>query len=105
MDFARDSRVMEADIDEALRETIRESFKKVYDPLFAGSLIRCDFFVVEGKVLLNEINPIPGSMANYLFEDFEGIVTRLVNYLPKERTIAIDYRYIHSIQKAKGKSS
>ena len=104
MDFARDSRVSAADISDELKENIRESFKKIYDPLFLGSLIRCDFFVVEGEVLLNEINPIPGSMANYLFEDFEGMIQRLAKNLPKEKKIAIDYQYIHSIQSAKGKA-
>jgi len=104
MDFARDSRVVDADIDDKLKEKIRESFKKIYDPLFLGSLIRCDFFVVDGEVLLNEINPIPGSMANYLFEDFEGVIGRLAKYLPAEKKIAIDYHYIHSIQSAKGKA-
>ncbi len=103
MDFSRDSQVMAADISEALKEKIQESFRKIYDPLFLGSIIRCDFFVVDGEVLLNEINPIPGSMANYLFDDFEGMIGRLTKNLPKEKVIAIDYHYIHSIQSAKGK--
>ena len=55
-------------------------------------------------MLLNEINPIPGSMANYLFADFEGMVERLSNNLPKEQNITVDYQYIHSIQRAKGKA-
>ncbi len=104
MDFSRDSQVLAADIDNALQVKIQESFKKIYAPLFNGSIIRCDFFVVEGEVLLNEINPIPGSMANYLFEDFEGMVTRLTSNLPKEQTISVDYDYIHTIQSAKGKA-
>ena len=104
MDFSRDSQVLAADITEEIRGKIQESFKKIYDPLFKGSIIRCDFFVVEGEVLLNEINPIPGSMANYLFEDFEEMVNRLAASLPKEQNIAIDYQYIHSIQNAKGKA-
>ncbi len=104
MDFARDSQVMAADISDILRDEIGECFKKIYEPLFLGSIIRCDFFVVDGEVLLNEINPIPGSMANYLFEDFEGMVERLANILPKEKSISIDYQYIHSIQSAKGKA-
>jgi len=104
MDFSRDSQVLAADIDDALKNRIRESFKKIYDPLFKGSIIRCDFFVVDGEVLLNEINPIPGSMANYLFEDFEGMVERLLKQLPKEQKITVDYQYIHSIQSAKGKA-
>ncbi|MEA3490717.1 MAG: D-alanine--D-alanine ligase [Campylobacterota bacterium] len=104
MDFARDSQVLAADISDSLRDDIGECFKKIYDPLFLGSIIRCDFFVVDGEVMLNEINPIPGSMANYLFEDFEGMVERLAKNLPREKRIEIDYQYIHSIQSAKGKA-
>ncbi|MCB4745983.1 MAG: D-alanine--D-alanine ligase [Sulfurovum sp.] len=104
MDFSRDSQVLEANIPDDLKERIRNIFKKVYDPLFRGSIIRCDFFVVDNEVLLNEINPIPGSMANYLFEDFEGMLERLLRYLPKEQKVKIDYQYIHSIQQAKGKA-
>jgi len=104
MDFSRDSQVLAADITDEMKAKIQENFKKIYDPLFRGSIIRCDFFVVDGEVLLNEINPIPGSMANYLFEDFEGMVQRLSNTLPKEQNISVDYQYIHSIQSAKGKA-
>ncbi len=104
MDFSRDSQVLAADISDSLKNDIQESFKKIYDPLFKGSIIRCDFFVANGEVMLNEINPIPGSMANYLFEDFEAMVERLYKHLPKEQTIKVDYQYIHSIQSAKGKA-
>jgi len=104
MDFSRDSQVLSADISEVLKEKIQQSFKKIYDPLFRGSIIRCDFFVVDNEVLLNEINPIPGSMANYLFPDFEGMIIRLSKVLPKEKNISVDYTYIHSIQQAKGKA-
>ncbi|MEA2027869.1 MAG: D-alanine--D-alanine ligase [Campylobacterota bacterium] len=104
MDFARDSQVLEASMDEELRDKIQNSFKKIYDPLFLGSIIRCDFFVIDNEVYLNEINPIPGSMANYLFEDFEAMFVRLANNLPKQKEITIEYQYIDSIQKAKGKA-
>jgi len=103
MDFSRDSQVLAANIDDDMLSKIQESFKKIYQPLFLGSIIRCDFFVVEGEVLLNEINPIPGSMANYLFSDFEKMVERLFSHLPKEQNISVEYNYIHSIQSAKGK--
>ncbi|NOZ89848.1 MAG: D-alanine--D-alanine ligase [Epsilonproteobacteria bacterium] len=102
LDFSRDAKVMDADISDELRAKIQDSFKKIYGTLFEGSIIRCDFFVVDGEVLLNEINPIPGSMANYLFEDFSGMVNRLIKHLPKENSIKIDYSYINSIQSAKG---
>jgi len=105
MDFSRDSQVLQADISDELKVKIQDSFKKIYNSLFKGSIIRCDFFVINDKVLLNEINPIPGSMANYLFEDFEGMLHSLVANLPKEKNIPITYEYIHSIQSAKGKAN
>ncbi len=104
MDFSRDSKVLAADIESSLERKIQESFKKIYDPLFLGSIIRCDFFVIEDEVYLNEINPIPGSMANYLFDDFEGMLKRVAKSLPKEQKITVNYQYIHSIQNAKGKA-
>jgi D-alanine-D-alanine ligase len=102
LDFSRDNRVEEAVIDDEIRTKMIKIFKKIYNPLFLGSIIRCDFFVKNGRVYLNEINPVPGSMANYLFNDFEDIVVRLSNTLPFEKDIIIDYRYIELIRSSKG---
>ncbi len=104
MDFSRDSQVLAADVSDEVATKIQETFKRIYLPLFEGSIIRCDFFVKDGKIYLNEVNPVPGSMANYLFDDFEGIVERLSKHLPGEQNIVVDYQYIHSIQSAKGKA-
>ena len=104
MDFSRDGKVGEANVDDAIAKKIQDSFKTVYGNVFKGSIIRCDFFVQDGEVYLNEINPIPGSMANYLFEDFENMIIRLAKNLNFEQNIKIDYTYIHSIQSAKGKA-
>ena len=104
MDFSRDSKVLAADISDELRTNIQDCFKKIYQPLFLGSIIRCDFFVVDGEVYLNEINSVPGSMANYLFDDFESVIESLSRNLPSEENILIDYQYIHAIQSAKGKA-
>ena len=103
MDFSRDSKVLAADISDELKSNIQDCFKKIYKPLFLGSIIRCDFFVVDGEVYLNEINSVPGSMANYLFDDFESVIENLSRNLPSEENILIDYQYIHAIQSAKGK--
>ncbi len=103
LDFSRTSRVQAADIDSYLEENLKKIFQSVYGTLFEGALIRCDFFVVDGKILLNEINPIPGSMANYLFDDFNSVIDALSGHLPQQKSIMIDYQYIHSIQQAKGK--
>jgi len=103
MDFSRTEQVLKADITDSLQEAFKENFKKIYGKLFQGAIIRCDFFVVDGEVVLNEINPIPGSYANYLFEDFNQVVDQVSKNLPKSQKISIDYKYINSIVKAKGK--
>jgi D-alanine-D-alanine ligase len=103
LDFSRTEQVHEADIDEKMREALQETFVKLYDPLFCGALIRCDFFVIDGEIYLNEINPIPGSYANYLFTDFTAVMEAVATHLPKARAIPVEYNYIDSIQKAKGK--
>ncbi len=103
MDFNRTEQVLKAVIDSSLETQLQENFQTIYNTIFEGSLIRCDFFVVENEVYLNEINTIPGSMANYLFEDFNSIINNLANNLPKQQNIKIDYTYVNKIQSAKGK--
>ena len=103
MDFSRSEQALKADISSELEIKLKQNFEKVYKNLFEGSLIRCDFFVVNGDVYLNEINPIPGSMANYLFDDFHASLELLSNSLPHEKRAKVDYEYIHNISKAKGK--
>ncbi len=103
LDFSRSSTVAEASIPDTLVQQLQAAFKTIYTPLFEGALIRCDFFEIEGEVYLNEINPIPGSMANYLFEDFSGSITKLLASLPAKKEIRVNYDYIHSISQAKGK--
>ncbi|MDA7816634.1 D-alanine--D-alanine ligase [Sulfurimonas sp.] len=103
MDFSRSESVLKADISDELESKLKSNFEKVYKNMFEGALIRCDFFVIDGEVFLNEINPIPGSMANYLFEDFKGSLELLSNSLPQSKRAKVNYEYIHSISKAKGK--
>ena len=103
MDFSRSEQASRADISEELINKLKSNFEKVYRGMFEGALIRCDFFVVRGEVLLNEINPIPGSMANYLFEDFEQVIRELSNNIPDASRVKVSYEYIDSISSAKGK--
>jgi len=103
LDFSRSAKVAEAAVSDTLVSQLRNAFKTLYTPLFESALIRCDFFEIEGVVYLNEINPIPGSMANYLFEDFNGAINALLGSLPAKKEIRIQYDYIHSISQAKGK--
>jgi len=104
LDFNRSETVSDADISDELVNKLQENFEKIYNITFEGSLIRCDFFVVDDEVYLNEINSIPGSMANYLFDDFNTIINNLANNLPRDKKIQINYDYVNTIQSAKGKA-
>lgn len=104
LDFNRSEVVSKADISDELVQKLHENFEKIYNITFEGSLIRCDFFVVDNEVYLNEINSIPGSMANYLFDDFNAILENLSNSLPRDKKIQINYDYVNTIQNAKGKA-
>jgi len=103
MDFSRSEQVSKAEISEDLTLKLKSAFEKIYKELFEGALIRCDFFVIKGEVFLNEINPIPGSMANYLFEDFSSSIESLSNSIAHVKRVKVSYDYIHSISQAKGK--
>ena len=103
LDFSRTEQVLKANISEELNDKLKRNFINVYNNTFEGSLIRCDFFVIDGEVYLNEINSIPGSMANYLFDDFNSLINNLSNCLPKSKQINISYEYVNKIQSAKGK--
>ena len=103
LDFNRTSKVQSASLDTTIQEKLKEAFKKIYNNYFDGAIIRCDFFVLDNEIYLNEINPIPGSMANYLFEDFNSVFNSLVNSLPQRKQIPINYEYVNKIQSAKGK--
>ncbi|WP_104722521.1 D-alanine--D-alanine ligase [Helicobacter mesocricetorum] len=103
LDFARTQQTKEADINEALKQSLQEAFQRIYENCFEGALIRCDFFVRENEVYLNEINPIPGSLANYLFQDFYKDLQILAQNLPTQKDIKVSYEFLHKIHFAKGK--
>ncbi len=100
LDFSR-AKAPKANLSNALEEQLKENFKKLYNDLFDGAIIRCDFFVIENEVYLNEINPIPGSLANYLFDDFKTTLENLAQSLPKTPKIQIKNSYLLQIQKNK----
>ncbi len=103
LDFSRSEGANKADLSKELKKRIQNNFKNIYGTLFEGAIIRCDFFYKDDKIYLNEINPIPGSLANYLFDDFNDILSMISLNLPKQRKIDIDYKYINSINAVKCK--
>ena len=62
-------RVFPADIPKKLSDKIKSVTAEVYKTFAFTGVIRIDFFVKDGKVYLNEINSVPGSLAYYLFSD------------------------------------
>lgn len=104
LDFSRTSYLHKAQISPELKSALQENFKMIYEDMFEGAIVRCDFFVQsQGEIYLNEINPIPGSGANYLFEDFISILKTLAQNLPTKKPIRPSYRYVEQISRAKGK--
>lgn len=103
LDFSRTTATTAATISDDLSLRIQETFKKLYGRYFKGSIIRCDFFVIDDEVYLNEINPIPGSSAHYLFDNFPKTFSNTLQDLPIARDIKVNYRYIETIHATKGK--
>ncbi len=103
LDFQGGEKKKSANLSDEIATKIQKNFKAIYNDCFEGALIRCDFFMLENEIYLNEINPIPGSLAYYLFDDFNGAIRALAQKLPKERKIPIKYNYISKIQAQKGK--
>lgn len=103
LDFSRSGQVSQANLSDGIRSKLQKAFMDLYDGVFEGALIRCDFFVMDDEVFLNEINPVPGSLANYLFDDLFVVLDRLASSLPSRKNIRVGYQYIHKIQQAKGK--
>lgn len=103
LDFNTTNKPKQANLNKEIQEKIKDAFINIYKNCFEGSLIRCDFFIIDDQVYLNEINPIPGSMASYLFDHFQEKLNLLSLNLPSKNKINIDYKYISKIQASKGK--
>ena len=71
-----------ADISKELSQKIKSITEKVYRKGDFTGVIRIDYLVLDGKVYLNEINSVPGSLAYYLFcdsvKDFSNMLTELL---------------------------
>lgn len=80
---AGSSRAIPADLEEGKRLEIEELAKKAFTVIDGRGNARIDFLIdSEGKVFVNEINTLPGSIAFYLWEgkgyDFKDLVNRML---------------------------
>ncbi len=102
LDFSA-AKADEASIDDGIKTAMKQAFMRVYDAGgFDGALIRCDFFYKDGEIYLNEINPNPGSLANYLFADFTASLNRLAKSIKEPKKIEVKYNFINKITSDKG---
>ena len=62
------NRELPAKIDSKLRKKIEDVAKRSFELIRAKGMLRIDFMYVNDEVYVTEINPIPGSMAFYLWE-------------------------------------
>ncbi len=78
------SREVPAKVSNLLSNEIKDYSKKIYEILKCRGVVRIDFMVCpKNKVYLVEVNPIPGSMAFYLWEakgvSFKKQISDLIN--------------------------
>ena len=64
------SRIIPAELSHEKREEVRELAVKSFKALGCNGVARIDFMIDDsnGELYFNEINPIPGSLAFYLWE-------------------------------------
>ncbi len=62
-------RELPAKIDNKIEEEIISLTTKVYEVLRCSGIVRVDILLLNGKVYINEVNNIPGSLSYYLWEE------------------------------------
>ena len=77
------SRIIPAKLKNGMKEEIEESAVKAFKALGSAGVVRIDFMVDEkaGKVYVNEVNNIPGSLSFYLWEPIGKEYTELLDDL------------------------
>ena len=81
---AGSGRVTPADVGEEMNALIGSLTERIYRALGLRGVVRMDFLAdrARGKVYINEVNTVPGSMAFYLFEaagvSFSDILTDII---------------------------
>lgn len=86
--FETIKRIMPAKISKSVEDEIKDIAGKVYKKLDLFGVVRFDFIIDKNDNLyINEVNTIPGSMANYLFDKeklpYEVLIEMLVSNATK----------------------
>lgn len=59
-----------AKVSEKRRSELKSLAKAAYEAVGADGVVRVDFISERGKIYINEINTVPGSLAHYLFPEY-----------------------------------
>lgn len=77
-----------AKISNKTADKIRRFAARIYEIFGFDGVMRTDFMVINGKVFVNEINSVPGSLAFYLFcdtlKDFSSMLNELISSAVKK---------------------
>lgn len=90
------NRELPAKITRTLKKEVQETAKKAFVALRCKGMVRIDFIHERGKLYITEVNPIPGSMAFYLWEATGISFTRQITDLI-EQSIK-DFRYNKALE-------
>ncbi len=92
-------RIVDVKLESEIKSKIQNMAKTAFKVCECMGVVRMDFFVENktGKVWLNEINSIPGSMANYLWKDlsFEKLIDKLIAFSEKRREKQNNLTYLY----------
>ncbi len=106
------NRKMPADIPKSVSDKIKSTTEKIYRKADLNGIIRVDYIIKEGKIFVNEINTVPGSLAYYLFcdtiKDFSKLLSNLIeegynkHSLYKKRKFLYNSSVLKGIEGVKG---
>lgn len=75
-------RISPANINDEMRQVIVDTAARIYTSLDLFGIVRFDFILdSDYQLYINEVNTIPGSMANYLFDKNEYSYNKLIEML------------------------
>ena len=58
-----------------------------------NGIVRIDFFVIDNRIYVNEINTTPGALSMYLFDDFIDVFNRSLNYALRDNYVKYVINY------------
>ncbi len=81
-------KIREVDLEDSIKEAIREVANKVFNLFDLSGVVRIDLLYVNGLLYVNEINTVPGSLSYYLYNHtFENHLDLLIKYAYRKHEI------------------